>query len=151
MHSQLDSNGCIHKWVRLCLKGPKKSMQMYSNGAQTKPKLIYHWGWDAVTVGQILQQYICNHFHWFLDTEGYPVLQAVGAAKVAKLVGVVSYLETTEKSRWSIPHFVFNQGTRQAVWVTLETKLYKLAKQVWWYDVPFPSNCVKYNSKLIAA
>ena len=43
---------------------------------------------------------------FLLDAKVYPVLQMVGAANMAQHEGVVSYLETTEKSKWNVHYFV---------------------------------------------
>ena len=59
----------------------------------TKQKRIYHWGWDNATAGNTLQQHLCKHPHWFLDTAVHPVLQAVRAANGAQPEGLVSYTE----------------------------------------------------------
>ena len=65
------------------------------------------------------------------------MLQAVGVANVAIPEGVISYVETTEKSKQSVLTCVRNLS---AVYMTLDAKLFMLVEEVWWYDVPSPSN-----------
>ena len=82
----------------------------------------------------------CNHWKnlttvslqalpFLVDSEVYPVLQEVGVANVAQPEGVVLSVETTERDKWHIHHFEFNQGIRQANCVNLQAKLLMQAKE----------------------
>ena len=44
----------------------------------------------------------------FLDTEVYPVSQGVFTANMTQREGMISYVENTSKSKWSVHHLVFN-------------------------------------------
>ena len=78
----------------------------------------YEWRMHETQVNLPLALRHCNHWKnlftvplqalpFLLDAEVYPVLQAVDMANVVQPEGVALYIETTEKRKRSVHHFVY--------------------------------------------
>ena len=67
-------------------------------------EVILTVGWDTVTIWKKIAIWHLQALR-FLDSELYPLLQAVGMTNVAQPEGVVSHVEITEKSKQSVHQF----------------------------------------------